>query len=163
MDPSEERRAPNMAFWSSILGVGDARPDPLLAGVGLPWFDGLRVKTGELEKLRLLTAEPWAEGVRAYRGGVLKTEPGVGGAPEGGSPSSFRWLGVRGMSARLSLPLNNGMVFLRMLMMGRMRRRPSRAGSYLDRDRGTKLTKNQLKTVCRINRINAMPEFQDMR
>lgn len=98
-----------------MWGLGDAKPDPLPTGVGLPWFDGLRVRTGELEKLRLLTAEPWAEGVRAYRGGVLNTEPGVGGAPDGGSPSSFRWPGVRGMSARLSLPLINGIEFMAML------------------------------------------------
>lgn len=120
-DPNEERRAPFMAFWSKGLLGKPNTPGfalPLLA-TGLPWFEnGLR---GELEKLRLLPADPEIEGVREKRGGVLYTEPGVGGAEEGGRPSSFRWLGVRGMSEKSSLCRARGSRLVPMLKMGTAR------------------------------------------
>ncbi len=77
---------------------------------------------GELEKLRLLPAEPEADGVRVYRGGVLYTEPGVGGAVDGGRPSSLRWPAVRGISEQSSFARNNGDKFITMLNRGTARR-----------------------------------------
>lgn len=46
--------------------------------------------------------------MREYLGGVLKVVSGVGAAEEGGSPSSFRWAAVSGISERSSLGRSNG-------------------------------------------------------
>lgn len=70
IEPRDEWCAPSMAFCSRWK-LGDARPDPFPAGVGLPWFVGLCGTIGGPEKLRRLPAEPEADGVRIYRGGVL--------------------------------------------------------------------------------------------
>jgi hypothetical protein len=64
---------------------GDPEPPIVLCTRGLPLPD-----RGELAKLPLLPTEPAIEGVREYRGGVLKVAFGVGGAEEGGRPRSFR-------------------------------------------------------------------------
>lgn len=66
---------------------GDPTPRPLLlVSVELGKPDGL----SSAEKLRLLPVDPDNEGVREYRGGVLYTDPGVGGAEEGPRPRSLR-------------------------------------------------------------------------
>lgn len=78
----------------------------------LPLFPsrGLRYPAGlsKPEKLLLLPVDPDMDGVREYRGGVLYTDPGVGGADEGPRPRSFRWPGVRGMSERSSFGRTSG-------------------------------------------------------
>lgn len=75
------------------------------------------LEPGELEKLRRLVAEP-TDGVREKRGGVLYTDPGVGGLDEGGRPSSFRCPGVKGMSDRSSFGRNMGKRLMAMLYRG---------------------------------------------
>lgn len=42
------------------------------------------------------------EGDRAYRGGVLYAESGVGGTELGGKPNNLRWPGVKAISDRSS-------------------------------------------------------------
>lgn len=56
---------------------------------------------GELAGLSLLI-EPAMDGDRAYRGGVLYAESGVGGTELGSKPSSRRWPGVKAISDRSS-------------------------------------------------------------
>lgn len=94
---------PAIDFCRRGLAFGE-NGDPTSADglLGLPF-----PAKGEFEKLAfLLAGEPL--GVRAYRGGVLYWDPGVGGAGLGGRPRSLRWAGVKAMSERSSAFLNNG-------------------------------------------------------
>lgn len=50
----------------------------------------------------MLAAEPETEGVRVYRGGVVYTALGVADVLRTGRPNSLRWLGVNGISTRVS-------------------------------------------------------------
>ena len=94
------------------------RPLTLFCSEGLPmgekggplWGSGLpRPERGELLKLPLLPTE-LIEGVREYRGGVLKCASGVGATMVGGRPRSLRCAGVNGMSARSSSVRKYGMI-----------------------------------------------------
>lgn len=68
-----------------------------------------------------LATEPDIDGVREYLGGVLYADPGVGGAELGGSPSSRRWPGVRGMSDMSSLARKRGTSATKMFEKGTSR------------------------------------------
>lgn len=71
-------------------------------------IEGLALaESGELDGV-CLPVDPAIEGVREYRGGVLYLVSGVAGFELGGRPSSFRWAGVRGISARSSLARTRG-------------------------------------------------------
>lgn len=58
------------------------------------------------------------EGDRAYRGGVLYAESGVGGTELGGNPSNLRWPGVKAISDRSSCDRINGRQAIPMLRSG---------------------------------------------
>ena len=117
-EPNEDLRP----FWNALLGEnGD--PLPLLARalgnrglleIGEPEKLLLRLESLPLAPalprvaVAMLAGEPDTEGVRAYRGGVVYTALGVAAALRGSRPRSLRWLGVRGISTRLSVVRKSG-------------------------------------------------------
>lgn len=96
--------APPIALCKNGLAPGENGEPDTLPDAALPFLE-----RGEFEKLPLLAGDPLnGVGVLAYLGGVAYLVSGVTGVELGGSPRSFRWAGVRGMSERSSLPRNRG-------------------------------------------------------
>lgn len=83
--------------------------------MGLPPF----ADRGEVDALAL-PVDPAMDGVRAYRGGVLYVVSGAAGLELGGRPSSFRWAGVKGISAMSSGPRTSGRQATNMFHSGSM-------------------------------------------